>query len=226
MATVHQAPSHTDDVADLRPVLRQAQRTWTRAGVLPADRRRLGDELHGELVAASEGGQSPSTVLGNDPASTLRQWAHEQNVSGRAPRTEVLVPLTLLSVLVGSLVLITDQVVERFVPGAPFISHGAIWLAVIVNSTIVSWLLAPLSCWAALHRGGDPRAGATARWLFTLLPFAGFTALLLDIIIATVSATEGPFIPIMAVATAITFAAAPVAARHLATRYTRERREP
>jgi len=227
MATLHQAPSRTtDDLADLRPVLRQAQRTWKKAGVLPADRRRLGDELHGELVAASEAGQAPSTVLGNDATSTLRQWAHERDVSGRAPRTEVLVPLTLLSVLVGSLVLITDQVVERNVAGAPFISHGAIWLAVLVSSTVVSWLLAPLSCWAVLHRGGDPRAGATARWLFTLLPFAAFTALLLDIVIATVSGTEGPFIPVMAVATAITFAAAPVAARHLATRYTRQRQEP
>lgn len=226
MATVQQAPPRAVDDKDLRPLLRQAHRTWRRAGVLPADRRRLVGELHGELTAASEAGRRPATVLGDNPKSTLRQWAHEQHVSGRALRIGALAPLTLLSVLVGSLVLITDEVVETVVPGAPFITHGAIWLAVLISSIVVSWLLAPLSCWAVLHRGDDPRAASTARWLFALLPVGAFTALLIDIAIATISGTDGPFIQVMAVATAGTFAAVPVAARYLATRYTRQSREP
>lgn len=222
MSTAEQAPPRAVDDNAFRPLLRQAQRTWRRAGVLPVDRRRLSEELHGELVAAAETGRAPSTVLGEDPTTTLQQWAHERHVSGQALRIGVLVPLTLVSVLVGSLVIITEQIVERLVPDAPFITHGAIWLAILINSTIVSWLLAPLSCWAALHRGGDPRAASTARWLFVLLPIGAFSALLLDILIATISATEGPFIPIMAVVTAATFAATPVAARYLATRYAQQ----
>lgn len=221
MAILEQTPPRAADGNQLRPLLRKAQRAWRRAGVLAADRRRLSDELHGELTAAAEAGQAPSAILGEDPTTTLQQWAHEQNVSGRALRIGVLAPLTLICVLVGSLVLITDQVVETVVPGAPFISHTAIWLAVLISSTLVSWLLAPLTCWATLHRGGDPRAGSTARWLFALLPIGAFTALVLDIAIATISGTEGPFIPVMAVATAATFAATPVLARYLSIRYTR-----
>lgn len=62
MSTVEQAPPGTVDDTELRPLLRQAQRTWRRAGVLPAERRRLGEELHGELVAAAEAGRAPSLV--------------------------------------------------------------------------------------------------------------------------------------------------------------------
>lgn len=211
---------------DVPPLLRLAQRTWRRAGVLPADRRHLGAELHGELIAASEAGQKASTVLGDNPIPTLRQWAPEQNVSGQASRTGVLVPLTLLSVLIGSSVLITAEVITIVVPGAPFTSHGAIWLAVLLNSSVVSWLLAPLSCWAVLHRGGDPRAASTARWLFALLPVGAFSAFLIDIMIATLSGTEGPFIQVMAIATAATFTATPITARHLDQRHTRRSPTP
>jgi hypothetical protein len=219
--TVLQAPPDAADDEALRPILRGAGRTWRRAGVRRADRLRLAEELHGELVAASEAGQPPSSVLGDDPAATSRQWAHERAVAGQALRIGVLAPLTVVSVLVGSLVLVTDEVVETLVPGAPFITHGAIWLAVLVSSVVASWLLAPLTCWAALHRGGDPGAASTARWLFVLLPLAALCALVLDIAIAVASGTDGPFIPVMAVATALAFAAASVAARHLATRYRR-----
>jgi hypothetical protein len=221
MTTLDQVPPRAVEDSRLRPLLRAADRTWRRAGVLPAGRRRLRDELHAELVAAAEAGREPASVLGAAPAATLQQWADEQHVSGRSLRIGLLAPLTLLCVLVGSMVLITDEVVESVVPGAPFISHIAIWLAVLVSSTVVSWLLAPLACWAALHRGGDPRATSTARWLFALLPVGAFVALVLDIAIATISGTEGPFIPVMAVATAGAFAATPVLARHLAIHYTR-----
>lgn len=221
MATLQQAPPRPAADQTLRLLLRKADRTWRRAGVTPADRRRLVDELHAELVAAAEAGQAPSAVLGDEPTTTLQQWAREQAVAGRALRIGVLAPLTVLSVLLGSLVIVTDQVVESVVPGAPFITHGAIWLAVLISSTVVSWLLAPLTCWAALHRGGDPAAGSTARWLFAILPLGAFVALVLDIAIAVVSGTEGPFILVMAVATTATFAATPVAARYLATRYQR-----
>lgn len=206
--------------------MRQAHRTWTRAGVPPpGERGRLSDELQGELVAAVEAGQAPSDVLGENSTATLRQWATERNVSGQTLRIGVLAPLTLVSVLIGSLVLVTDQVVETVVPGAPFITHGAIWLAVLISSITASWLLAPLSCWAALHRGGDPRAAATARWLFALLPVGAMVALLLDVVIATVSGTEGPFLQLMVVATAATFAATTVMARFFATRYSRQNSE-
>lgn len=221
MTTTQQAPGRTSELEDLQPLLRRAQRTWKRAGVLPADRRRLGTELHGELAAAHEAGDAASAVLGDTPTITLRQWAHEQGVSGRALRLGVLAPLTLASILVGALVLITDQIVETIVPGAPFITHGAIWLAVLINGTLTSWILAPLTCWAALHRGGDPRAAATARWLLALLPLGALTALVINILIATISGTDGPFIPVMAVATAATFAGTSAVSRYLATRYTR-----
>ena len=220
--TVLQAPLGAVDDKTFQLILRRARRTWRRAGVRASDRQRLAEELHGELGAAADAGQPPASVLGADPRETLLQWAHEQGVSGRAQRTGLLAPLTMLGVLFGSLVLVTDQVVERLVPGAPFITHGAIWLAVLVSSIVVSWLLAPLCCWAALHRGGDPMAASTARWLFALLPPTALCALALDVVIAAISATEGPFISVMAVVTAATFAGSAVAARHLATRYSRQ----
>lgn len=224
MTTAEQAPPRVASTSSFRPLLRSAGRTWRRAGVRPADRRRLAEELHAELLAAAESGPRPADVLGEEPTATLRQWAHEQGVSGRSLRIGLLAPLTLVGVLVGSMVLITDQIVETVVPGAPFIKHTAIWLALLLSSTVVSWLLAPLACWAALHHGDDPRAGSTARWLFVLLPASAFTALVLDIAIATISGTEGPFIPVMAVVTAATFAATPVIARYLAIGYTRSDR--
>ncbi|HEX8510691.1 MAG TPA: hypothetical protein VF635_14485 [Propionibacteriaceae bacterium] len=220
MATVEQASPQSVNDRTLRPMLRRAQRTWRRAGVLAGDRARLNDELHAELVAAAEAGQEPSSVLGDDPTTTLRQWAHERQVSGRALRIGLLTPLTLISVLVGSAVIITDQTIQTIAPGAPFITNTAISLALLINSTIVSWLLAPLSCWAALQRGDDPRAASTARWLFALLPVGAITALVLDIAIAIISGTEGPFIQIMALTTAAVFAGTPILARSLATRYT------
>ena len=219
---VLQAPRSAADDKTLQLTLRRARRTWRRAGVRASDRQRLTEELHGELAGAADAGQPPSVVLGADPRETLRQWAHEQGVSGQAQRVGLLAPLTMLGVLFGSLVLLTDQVVQRLVPGAPFITNGAIWLAVLVSSIVVSWLLAPLCCWAALHRGGDPIAASTARWLFALLPPAALCALALDVMIAAITATEGPFISIMAVFTAASFAGAAVAARHLATRYSRQ----
>lgn len=222
---VLQARTHAVDDKALHPIIRGARRTWRRAGVRTDDRQLLAEELHGELIAAAEAGQPPSSVLGEDATETLRQWAHERAVSGRARRTGVLVPLTVLGVLFGSLVLVTVEVVETVVPGAPFITQGAIWLAVLISSIVVSWLLAPLCCWAALHLGGDPRAASTARWLFALLPLAALCALALDVVIVVVSGTEGPFIVVMAVVTAATFAFAAVAARHLATRYTRQTSE-
>ena len=219
---VLQAPKSAADDRTLQLTLRRARRTWRRAGVRATDRQRLTEELHGELAGAADAGQPPSIVLGADPRETLLQWAHEQGVSGQAQRIGLLAPLTMLGVLFGSLVLVTDQVVERLVPGAPFITNGAIWLAVLISSIVVSWLLAPLCCWAALHRGGDPKAASTARWLFALLPPAALCALALDVMIAAITATEGPFISIMAVFTAASFAGAAVAARHLATRYNRQ----
>lgn len=221
MATVAQAPTHGVEERELQPILRRAHRTWTRAGVAPVERRRLSDELHGELLAAIEAGQSSSTVLGENPTATLRQWATERNVSGQTLRIGVLAPLTVISVLIGSLVLVTNQIVETVVPGAPFIRHGAVWLAVLISSTVVSWALATLSCWAVLHSGGDPRAASTARWLFTLLPVGAMVALLLDVLIAAISGTEGPFLQLMAIATVATFATTSVIARYLATRYSR-----
>lgn len=220
MTTVEQASPQSTSEKELRSLLRSAHRSWRRAGVRAEDRFRLGDELHAELIASTEAGRSPSTVLGENPVTTMQQWAHEREVAGRSLQIGILVPLTLFSVLIGSSVIITDQVVQSTVPDGDFIQSGAIWLAVLFVSILVSWSAAPLACWAVLHRGGDPRAAGTARWLIALLPLG---ALLLDIFIAVISGTDGPFIIVMAVATALVFAATPVLARSLAVRYIRSK---
>ena len=51
MAALQQVPSSAVEDSTLRSVLRHADLTWKRAGVVVADRRRLVDELHGELLA-------------------------------------------------------------------------------------------------------------------------------------------------------------------------------
>lgn len=219
MTTTQHAPEQSTD-ADLQPLLRQAHRTWRRAGVIPADRDRLADELHSEVIAATEAGQPASAVLGVDTTATLRDWAYGHQVAGRGLRLLILIPITLACVLLGSSVLVTTSIVTILVPEAPFITHGAIWVAIVINAAVVSWILAPLACWAALHHDGDPRAASTGRWLFALLPLGAGIALLIDIMIATASGTEGPFIQAMTIATIVAFAATCVLARYLATRYT------
>ncbi|HEX8508862.1 MAG TPA: hypothetical protein VF635_05105 [Propionibacteriaceae bacterium] len=204
-----------------RQLLRRAAQVWRAAGVRAVDRRALAKELAAELTAAEEDGRDVRDVVGDEPEVTLRQWAVERGVAGRALRLGLLGSLTLASIGLGAAVIIVDQVVQTVVPGAPFITHWGIWLAALVSGALSSLVLASLSCWAALHRGGDPRAGATARWLLVTLPLGALVALALSVITAAVSGYAHAAIPVIGLVITATFVANAAAARLLAVRFTR-----
>lgn len=117
--------------------------------------------------------------------------------------------------------LITTVVVTLVVPGAPFITHGAIWLAALINGAAMSWILAPLACWAALSHGHDPQAGGTARWMFVLLPIGALVGFSLSVIAGVSSGSDSWVLAVIAVILAATFVATATTARALAIRYAR-----
>lgn len=202
-------------------LIRQANRAWRAAGVRSDDRVLLQRELTEELTAVRHDGRESTDVVGDDPTRTFRQWAIERDLAGRSLRLGLLGALTLGSIALGAAVLITAAIVTFTTPGAPFITHGAIWLAALISGTAVSWLLAPLACWAALAHGGDPRAGSTARWLFALLPVGAIVGFALSVIAGVISGYSSAALPIIAVVIPASFTATAAAARTLAIRYTR-----
>lgn len=207
-----------------RAVIARAGRVWRRAGVRAVDRRRLASELAAELAAASADGHPATAVLGGDPDTTVRHWALERVLSGRALRLGVLVPLALGSVVVASAVFFTDLVVTFTVPGPPT-SHPAVLVSMWVSTAVMCVLLPTLACWAVLRTGHDPRAAATARWLLVALPIGGLAALALGAltVVATETLLDGlPRVALVVLVVLLTTAAAVTAARHLATTYHRD----
>ncbi|ORI22656.1 hypothetical protein [Rhodococcus sp. 1168] len=150
----------------LQHVFRTANRLWRRTGVRGVDRKDLLTELEAELDGARRDGHSASTVLGEDSALTLRQWADERDLSGRALRLTVVVPVALLGVAAG-LAVVLLAVFAAF-SDRPTIDFGPFVLPMYASAGLFAYLCALLSVWVVLRR--DPHASSTIRWLAVLLP--------------------------------------------------------
>lgn len=98
--------------AELPPRSGEGEHAGAAGGVRTDDRQLLAEELHGELIAAAEAGQPPSSVLGEDVTETLPQWATGAR-SPAEPEEPAYWARTLLGVIFGSLVLVTVEVVEQ-----------------------------------------------------------------------------------------------------------------
>lgn len=147
-------------------LFRTANRLWRRAGVRGVDRKNLLTELEAELDGARHDGHSASTVLGEDSALTLRQWADERDLSGRAFRLSVVVPVALLGVAAG-LAVVLLAVFAAFTD-RPTIDFGPFVLPMYASAGAFAYLSALLSVWVVLRL--DPHASSTIRYLAVLLP--------------------------------------------------------
>jgi len=177
----------TDDAVDLDAgvdrALRTARRAWFRAGVCRGDRRRLGEEVHGELAAALEAGQAISAVVGPDPADTARRWAAERALTDRRLRLLVVVPAVVLGAALGAGALLA-LLTLAFATGRRTLPElgGAGVLAVFGLTGMVAALAALAACLAALTVVGDGSARRSTTTLAALLPIG---------VLATVPAAVG-----------------------------------
>lgn len=153
-------------------LFRTANRLWRRAGVRGVDRKNLLRELEAELDGARHDGHSASTVLGEDSALTLRQWADERDLSGRAFRLSVVVPVALLGVAAG-LAVVLLAVFAAFTD-RPTIDFGPLVLPMYASAGAFAYLSALLSVWVVLRL--DPHASSTIRYLAVLLPLGAIVS--------------------------------------------------
>lgn len=151
---------------ELRDILREANRLWRRAGVRGPDRNDLLSELDAEISGALQDGHSATSVLGDESSQTLRQWADERGLCGRALRLGLVVPAALLGVA-GGLAVILLALFAGF-SGRPSIDVGPFTLPLYASSGVFAYLCALLGVWIVLRH--DPRASSTVRWLSVLLP--------------------------------------------------------
>lgn len=147
-------------------VLREANRLWRRRSVRGVDRAELLGELEAELAGAHRDGHGPTVVLGDDKSETLRQWADERRVSGRALRLGLVVPAALVGIAVGLAVVLLALFAGfsnrwSFDPG-PFV------LPLYTSAGLLAYLCALLCVWFTLRH--DPHAPSTVWWLAALLP--------------------------------------------------------
>ena len=154
------------DNGELQETLREANRLWRRAGVRGPDRKTMLSELEAEIDGALRDGRDPSAVLGDDGSRTLRQWADERGLCGRALRLELVVPAVVLGAAAG-LAVILVAVFAGFA-GRPTVDLGPFVLPMYASSGALAYLCALLFVWITLRR--DPRASSTLRWLSVLLP--------------------------------------------------------
>ncbi|MCZ4557918.1 hypothetical protein O4215_20355 [Rhodococcus maanshanensis] len=147
-------------------ILREANLLWRRAGVRGPDRNALLSELESEISAAHQDGHDATAVLGEDSSQTLRQWADECGLCGRALRLELVVPATLLGVAAG--LAVTLLAVFAGFSGHPTIDLGPFVLPLYASSGVFAYLCALLFVRIALRH--DPQASSTVRWLSVLLP--------------------------------------------------------
>ena len=167
-----------------RMVLAGARRSWRRAGVGREDRAALADELAGEVEAASADGYPLRAVLGEDPAATARGWAEERGLAGRSLQVPTMLAVVVGGVLLGSSTFLVELgVTLGGRSGGDDLTPGLVTLAILVSGVVMSVLLPVLGTWAVLHHRGDPRAGATARWLAVLLPLGGMAGALLAVVL-------------------------------------------
>jgi len=167
--------AQTCETVDITTIERTATRLWRRAGVRRPDRIALLGELTGELDAAAADGVGPGGVVGDDPAATLRAWADERELSGRAYRLGIVVPAALLGTAVGlGAVLALLFLAFR---SSVLIEPGNILIVVYAVSAALAYLCALAGTWGALRLGGDPHATSTALTLSWVLPVTGLAAL-------------------------------------------------
>lgn len=201
----------------------RARRTWRRAGVRRADRAALAEEIAGEVLAAAADGYGPDSVLGEDVAVTARALALERGLAGRSLQVATMLWVVLAGVLLGSSTVIMTLLM-------PYLSDaldlgrsdvdGPVAVTISITSCAMAVLLPVLGTWAALHHRGDPRAGATARWLAAVLPVAGMAGALLAVVAA--APLEYSWLDPAPFAAAIFLAwcaGAGLVARHLAVRF-------
>ncbi|MGW6692605.1 hypothetical protein ACWF62_02360 [Rhodococcus sp. NPDC054953] len=173
MSVTDSTPSGVPTTAD---VTRIAARVWRRAGVRRSDRAGLLDELSGELEAADSAGLGADAVVGSDPAATLRSWADERGLSGRATRLGLVALATLAGATLGMGTTLTMLYLGfwRNVTVEPAQLIGVIFAA----SGALGYLLALACTWGTLRAVGDPRAADTTRALARILPIAALFAIL------------------------------------------------
>ncbi|NKW63523.1 hypothetical protein GS937_03385 [Rhodococcus hoagii] len=161
---------HTEVPQDTaRSTLREAERIWRRAAVRPSDRRALLAELSDELAAAGADGLTPSAIVGDDSEDTLRAWADERGLSGRALRLGIVVPVGLLGVA-GGFALLLPILVIGFSPDTVTIEPMELIFGLYAMTGLLAYLLAVTGTFAALRQAGDPRSGSTARGLLPPCP--------------------------------------------------------
>ncbi len=150
----------------IQAVLREANRLWRRRSVRGVDRAELLDELEAELAGAHRDGHGLTMVLGDDRSQTLRQWADERKVSGRALRLGLVVPASFVGIVAGLAVVLLIVFAGfsnrwSFDPG-PFV------LPLYASAGLLAYLCALLCVWSTLRH--DPHAPSTVSWLAALLP--------------------------------------------------------
>lgn len=150
-------------------ILRDARRVWRRAAVRPADRRALLAELAEELAAADADGLPASAVVGDDRDATLRSWADERGLSGRALRLPLIVPVALVGIAVGFALLGTILYIG-FTTSELRIEPTYVIVGLYAATGLLAYLLAVTCTFVTLRCTGDPRSGSTARWLAATLP--------------------------------------------------------
>ncbi|MFC4603670.1 hypothetical protein [Rhodococcus kronopolitis] len=210
--------AQTCETVDITTIERTATRLWRRAGVRRSDRIALLGELTGELDAAVADGVGTSGVVGDDPATTLREWADERELSGRAYRLGLVVPAVLLGATVGlgailALLFLAFRSIATVEP-------GNILIVVYALSAALAYLCALAGTWGALRLGGDPHATSTALTLSWVLPLTGLAALAGGVGTAWIqgfSTTPTTFVTTVT-AVCLVISAGAAAARHLALR--------
>lgn len=149
-------------------LLAEARRVWRRAGVRRHDRQAMLAELQDELTGASLDGFSAATVLGEDRPETLRQWAQERGLSGRALRLHLVLPAALIGIAAG-LAVVLSFIFLAFLNRTSF-EPGSFIVPLYGSAGLLAYLCGLALAGGALAAAGDPHAKSTVRWLAVLLP--------------------------------------------------------
>lgn len=205
-----------------RTAVARARRVWRRAGVRRTDRASLAAELTGEIAAAAADGYGPETVLGEDADATARGWALERGLAGRSLQVATMLWVVVTGVLLGSSTAVVETLVTFYgdVLGmGDTLTPGPVTLTILASSAAMAVLLPVLGTWAAMHHRGDPRAGATARWLAVTLPLGGLVGLALVVVLGVAADDGTAALPFMTLPFLGSCAGSGLVARSLATRF-------
>lgn len=212
---------HTEPAAPEadRLILRKAKRVWRRAAVPRTDRKALLAELSDELTAAGADGLPASAVIGDDPEQTLRAWADERGLSGRALRLGIVLPVALVGIAVG-FALLAAILYVGFTSQNLVIEPEYLILGLYPATALLAYLLAVMGTFVVLRKLGDPRSGGTARWLAAILPAGAAVATAAGVGVARVlgfTTEPATFVATIGVVCAIIAGTISIA-RYLATR--------